>query len=140
MPAANHSDASVENTIPVLAVKDVQTSLRFYQDKLGFKLDWGGDGATSHIASVSRDGHAIMLQKGEKGSPTTVWIGGPGMLPLYEKCTTNGVTILQPPTNQHYALEMRLEDPDGHILWFGTEPRTDTPFGQRPAELFAPAK
>jgi hypothetical protein len=72
MPTANASvtgvvDAgcNVENTIPVLAVSDMQVSIRFYRDLLGFKLDWGGENDSSQIASVSRDGHAVMLQRRE---------------------------------------------------------------------------
>lgn len=126
---------SVENTIPVLNVRNVQTSIRFYTEKLGFECDWGGEGKESHIASVSCDGHAIMLMKSDTISPTTVWIGGPGMIALYERCKTAGVKILQRPTNRYYALDMRLEDPDGHILWFGTEPQKDTPFGQVPKQF-----
>ena len=55
----------VENTIPVLAVADVPASIRFYREKLGFQLDWTGDGDPPHIASVSRDGHAIMIYRHE---------------------------------------------------------------------------
>jgi catechol 2,3-dioxygenase-like lactoylglutathione lyase family enzyme len=50
----NDSQRHVECTIPVLPVSDLQRSVQFYTETLGFVLDWGGDqGAT--ICSVSRD-------------------------------------------------------------------------------------
>src|SRR5262249_9163247 len=68
---------TVENTIPVLAVADVRASIRFYCDNLDFKLDWQGDADPPHIASVSRDGHPIMLQlrfgKGSGRTPALTW-------------------------------------------------------------------
>ena len=48
----------VENTIPVLGVRDLAASTRFYLS-LGFKLDWQ---AGEISVSVSRDRHPIMLQ------------------------------------------------------------------------------
>jgi len=32
------------------------------------------------------------------------------------------------PTNFSWAYELRLEDPDGHILRFGTDPDSTKPF------------
>lgn len=125
----------IENTIPVLAVADVPSSIRFYRDVLGFNRDWGGEGDSIHIASVSRDGHAIMLQRREPAVPGCVWIGGPLFVSLWEKIRSSGdITVIQRPTNQRWALEMKIKDPDGNILWFGTEPLSGVPFGQEPAE------
>ena len=42
--------------------------------------------------------------------------------------------VVQRPTNQTFALEMKIKDPDGNILWFGTEPLKDVPFGQEPPD------
>ena len=119
----------VECVIPVLRVNDLAASLRFYGDMLGFTKDWGGDGDSPEIASVSRDGHAIMLCQGANGQPGMwVWIGVEDVAPLYELFQARGVNILQPPTNRPWALEMKISDPDGHVLWFGSEPLADQPF------------
>jgi catechol 2,3-dioxygenase-like lactoylglutathione lyase family enzyme len=125
----------VENTIPVLAVSDLQASICFYRDVLGFKLDWGGDTAASQIVSVSRNGHAIMLHRREAAAAGCVWIGGPMLVSLWDKIRSCGDDIVvQRPTNWRYALDMRIRDPDGNILWFGTEPLKDVPFGSEPAD------
>jgi catechol 2,3-dioxygenase-like lactoylglutathione lyase family enzyme len=120
----------VENTIPLLAVSDVPASIQFYREVLGFKLDWGGQGDTLHIASVSRDGHAIMLQRGQPVAPSCVWIGGTLLLDLWKRIKSGSyVKIVQRPTNQPWALEMKIQDPDGNILWLGTDSLVNIPFG-----------
>ena len=146
MPTANASatgevaaGCKVENTIPVLAVSDLQVSIRFYRDVLGFKLDWGGENDSSHMASVSRDGHAVMLQRREPLAPGCVWIGGSILVSLWDIIRLRAdVKVVQRPTNQHWALEMKIKDPDANILWFGTEPLKDIPFGNEPADSQLP--
>ena len=124
----------VENTIPVLAVSSVAASIRFYCEVLGFVRDWGGDGELADIASVSRDGHAIMLQRRQPVGGGYVWIGGPGLVALWRKIGGGGVvTIVQRPTNQRWALEMKVKDLDGNVLWFGNEPMEGVAFGTEPA-------
>jgi catechol 2,3-dioxygenase-like lactoylglutathione lyase family enzyme len=121
----------VENTIPVLAVADVPASIRFYCDVLEFKLDWRGEADPPQIASVSRDGHAIMLQQFQPGAPGCVWVGMSGLASLWARVRSNArVAVVQRPTNHHWAVDMKIEDPDGNVLWFGTEPLTNVPFGQ----------
>jgi hypothetical protein len=48
--------------------------------------------------------------------------------------SNSNVIVVQRPTNQRFALEMKIKDPDGNILWFGTEPLEGVPFGQEPAD------
>jgi catechol 2,3-dioxygenase-like lactoylglutathione lyase family enzyme len=133
------ADHLVENTIPVLAVSDISASIRFYCEVLGFKHDWGGDGNLSHIASVSRDGHAIMLQHRDPLNAGCVWIGGDVLIPLWDKIRSSGdITIIQRPTNQPWALEMRIKDPDGNVLWFGMDSLEGVAFGTEPDDSQLP--
>ena len=47
---------------PVLHVKDVEASLRFYVDGLGFTSPWYYDeGERAHVAQVERQGCALIL-------------------------------------------------------------------------------
>lgn len=114
----------VENTIPVLPVKNLLRSKEFYTDKLGFQVDWGraeGD----MICQVSRDGQRIMLtEDGSLGSPGCVWIGLETDR-LFQELAGNGVTILEGPRNKPWAYEMFIQDVDGNVLWLGTEPKTE---------------
>lgn len=117
---------AVECVIPILRVTNLEVSLAFYQN-LGFGVDWRTP--DSAMASVSRDGHCLMLCCGAQGQPGTwVWIGVGDIVPLYEQATAQGLAVDLPPTNFYWAYEFRLEDPDGHILRFGSEPRDDLPF------------
>jgi hypothetical protein len=135
MTATPREAEVIENTIPVLAVADVGASIGFYRDLLDFKHDWSGSADPPQIASVSRDGHPIMLQRRDPVTPGWVWIGTSGLVSLWERVrSNNNVAVLQRPTNQRWALEMKIKDPDGNILWFGTEPLQDVPFGQEPAD------
>jgi hypothetical protein len=134
MPAA---EKTIENVIPVLAVSDVNASMQWYESKLGFKTEWGGE-PKSAIGSISRDGRSIMLQKRTPAGPSTVWIGC-DIASVYKQCMDAGLPFVQRPTNQAWALEMRIADPNGNILWFGGEPLKDVPSGQVP-EAFREAK
>ena len=65
--SANAATIRVDGIVPILNVKSLGASVRFYVDLLGFKVDWeGGD-----MASVSRDGQPIMLCQGSQGQPGT---------------------------------------------------------------------
>ena len=120
----------IENTIPVLAVRDVQVSLRFYCDLLEFQRDWGGDGEMSDIASVSRDDQPIMLQRRNPAGSGCVWIGVSSLVSLWNLVRSNeAIRVVQPPTNHRWALEMRIHDPDGNVLRLGSENKPGEPFG-----------
>jgi catechol 2,3-dioxygenase-like lactoylglutathione lyase family enzyme len=121
------SSIRIENIQPILSVKDMMVSRRFYRDLLGFdEADWGNNNFTS----FSRDKAGIYLCKGDQGNPGTwIWIGFNGdIYKLHDELKTKGVNIKQPPMNFSWALEMHIEDPDGHTLRFGTDPDYKKPF------------
>ena len=71
----------------------------------------------------------IYLCRGGQGQAGTwVWIGVEDVATLYEEYQASGANIRQPPENFPWAYEMKVEDPDGHVLRFGSEPRPDLPF------------
>ena len=116
-----------EHAEPILRVSDMPTSLRYYVDVLGFRnADWGSEGFTR----VTRDGAGIYLCRGDQGAGGTwVWVGVEDALGLYREYQASGARIRQRPLNQAWALEIQVEDPDGHVLRFGSDPLTDRPFG-----------
>ena len=116
----------VENITPILPVEDMSRSLAFYVNILGFtNADWGDDNFTC----ISRDKRSLYLCKGGQGSPGTwVWMGvDADIIELHQSLLSKEVTIKLPPTNYSWALEMHVQDPDGHILRFGTEPNNELP-------------
>ena len=47
---------------PFFIVKDLQASIAFYRERLGFQLDFQGPDGDVYYAGVSRDGIGIMLK------------------------------------------------------------------------------
>lgn len=125
----SNASERVENTIPVLPVRNLACSLEFYTQTLGFQVDWGGEEG-SRIASVSRDGCPIMLAEGLSNAPPQwVWIGLHDDS-LFAEWRKAGVLVRQEPQNWPWAYEMKFEDSDGNVLWLGTEPRSLSSHGQ----------
>ena len=120
----------IENIQPILSVKDMNASRHFYKDILGFEeAVWGTDDFTS----VNRDNAGIYLCKEGQGNPGTwLWVGFDGdIFQLHDQLKAKGVAIQQPPVNYSWALEMHIEDPDGHVLRFGTDPDYNKPFSDQ---------
>jgi catechol 2,3-dioxygenase-like lactoylglutathione lyase family enzyme len=110
-----------ENSQPILRVEDMQASLRFYVDLLGFRnVRWG----TDEFTSVNRDRAGVYLCRGGQGQGRAwLWMGVEDVEKLHEEYKARGVTIRMPPTNYPWALEMHVEDPDGNVIRFGSDPK-----------------
>jgi uncharacterized glyoxalase superfamily protein PhnB len=115
----------VEHADPILSVTNLAVSVAYYQEVLGFRnAPWGGESFTA----VTRDGACIYLCQGGQGGPGTwVWVGVEDVAALYDEYQASGARMRMPPVNYSWAYEMQVEDPDGHVLRFGSEPRTDIP-------------
>jgi catechol 2,3-dioxygenase-like lactoylglutathione lyase family enzyme len=105
-----------ENIIPVLPVRDLERSIEFFRQILGFELQW----KSPKVCSVGKESYSIMLRETDDGSKATVWIGLHDAS-LYPRIIDSGATIVQAPTKQPWAYEMRFADPDGNTLWLGTD-------------------
>jgi predicted enzyme related to lactoylglutathione lyase len=121
MKQGNVERTRFECANPILSVADMARSLRYYVEVLGFEnADWGGDDFTC----VTRDGAGIYLCEGDQGqSGTWVWIGVGDVESLHEEYKARGATILHSPENFPWACEMKIGDPDGHVLRFGSDPK-----------------
>jgi catechol 2,3-dioxygenase-like lactoylglutathione lyase family enzyme len=111
---------------PILHVKDVETSLRFYVDRLGFTCPWRFD--TDGVAQVDRQGCALILANTwpEKIGKATIFISL-NVEPHSREATTAAVDALRAeleakgvPVREGswgYRL-MVVADPDGNQLLF----------------------
>ena len=116
----------IENVNPILNVADMKASLHFYINLLGYRAaDWGMDSFTS----VERDNCSIYLcENGQGAKGVWIWMGFDGdMNALRDYLYQNGVRIIMEPTNFSWAMEMHIEDPDGHVIRLGTEPDSSKP-------------
>jgi catechol 2,3-dioxygenase-like lactoylglutathione lyase family enzyme len=114
---------------PVLHVKDVEASLRFYVERLGFTSPWryGEDGKT-HVAQVERQGCTLILadtwpEKAGKGlvfvslnvEPETSAAAAAAVDALRAELEAKGVTVKD--GSWGYRL-LVVDDPDGNQLFF----------------------
>jgi len=114
--------------IPVLRVESVRAAVDYYMGVLGFRLEWSHEGS---FASVSRNKCNIFLCEGDQGHPGTwVWIGVNDAAALDAEFREKGAKIRHPPTNYPWAYEMQVEDLDGNVLRFGSDPIAGQPFGE----------
>ena len=114
---------------PVLHVKDVEDSLRFYVERLGFTSPWryGEDGRV-HVAQVERQGCALILadtwpEKLGKGlmfislnaEPATREAAVAALDALRSELESRGATVRD--GSWGYRL-LVVDDPDGNQLFF----------------------
>ena len=114
-----------EGSQPILCVSDLEASVRYYVDVLGFRIDFH-----EAIASVSRGRCALFLVQGDQGAPGSwVWVGVSDVDLIHAEYLRSGARIRQPPTNFPWACEMQVEDLDGNVLRVGSESKPQQPIG-----------
>ena len=115
-----------ENASPILPVADLEASLKYYMEVLGFKVNWHVPG----FASVGRGGCNIMMCEGEQGHPGTwVWIGVDDADAVYQEYLAKGAKVRHPPSNYPWAYEVQILDLDGNVLRLGADQKKDHPLG-----------
>lgn len=106
---------------PIYSVDDLQASLRYYREALGFRVDWT-HGEPAGFASVSRGEGTVFLCEGCDG-PSGAWsmMFSPDVDRLHEELRGRGAIIRMVPTNMPWGLrEMNVADLDGNVLRVGT--------------------
>lgn len=123
-----------KNLIPLLDVSDVESSILFYSEALGFKIEdqltW--DGKTDW--ALLKSGRAkVMLSQGtdaiansESVAPNSVLFFYPEDTQwLYATLESKGYEMTNVQKGQAGAKEFCLTDPDGYVLWFSSKPLGD---------------
>ncbi|MFY9843661.1 MAG: VOC family protein [Terriglobales bacterium] len=118
---------SLGSAIPVFRVKDVDASIAYYLNALGFELRWR---APDGFACVAREKCSIFLTDDNQSQPRMwVWIGVQDVRALHDEYVTSGGKIRNPPNNFEWALEMQVEDLDGNVLRIGSDAEKEKPLG-----------
>jgi catechol 2,3-dioxygenase-like lactoylglutathione lyase family enzyme len=112
---------------PILRVADLDASVAYYVERLGFRLQWRAD----PVASVGRDEATLMLCMGDQGQAGAwVWGTTSDADVLYAEFETRGAQLRHPPTNYPWgSRECQVSDPDGHVLRFGADLLPGAPMG-----------
>lgn len=116
------------SAVPILRVENLDASVAYYIERLGFELQWRWE----PLASVGRGRTSIMLSEGDQGQPGTwVWIAAGDVDELYAELIQRGARVRHPPTNYPWgSRECQVTDPDGHVLRFGAGSRAGDPIGE----------
>ena len=100
--------------LPVFRVKDVDASIAYFRDALGFELRWR---AHDGFARVGREECSIFLTNDNQSPPQMwVWICVQDVRALHAHYVTSGAKIRNPPHNFDWGVEMQVEDLDGNVL------------------------
>lgn len=109
---------------PVLQVADLEASVAFYGDKLGFRAD--GDPSIYRVRVTrgdwSHQQSGMWLERANQPPPVScVRINVVGALAtLYDEFQAVGVTVVQTLQREADTLFFGIADPDGHTLLFAT--------------------
>lgn len=113
---------------PILRVQSLRAAIDYYCEVLGFETIWKHE---EFFACVGRDDCRIFLSEGDQGhSGGWVWVGVSDAGALASEYEASAARIRNPPTNYPWAFEMQVEDLDGNVLRFGSDPLVDEPYGE----------
>ena len=126
----------LESATPCFSVADIATTMRWYEEQLGFTPDPFPDNEPYVFAILARDDIDIMLQRVEnyqkpdiyKLRSVGVWdayIRMRGVKQFYNEIKEK-VEILKPLRKQPYGYwEFEVKDPNGYVLVFSELIRAD---------------
>jgi uncharacterized glyoxalase superfamily protein PhnB len=117
---------SIKTAAPQFLVAELGDALSFYEEKLGFTIDFV---YRDFYASVSRDGATIHLKCAPKleaerahrrsGEHLDAYLDVSGAESLYEELAGRGVSVLRSLETRPWGRrEFYVQDPDGYILCF----------------------
>jgi catechol 2,3-dioxygenase-like lactoylglutathione lyase family enzyme len=114
-----HADLSCPR--PILHVRSLHASQRYYRDALGFKIDWE-HGDPPDFGSVSRGDTVLFMCQGCQGNPGSwMMVFTPSVDRLHDELVRKGAIIKSPPADMPWGLrEMQVADPDGNVIRFGS--------------------
>ena len=128
---------NVKQTVPFLAVSDMEASIRYYVDGLGFemrhkwidegKLRWcwlQRGGAALMLQEYRTEGHDAWVPDCKVGEGVSIYFICQDALAIYHEVTARGVETAAPFVGNAMWVT-GMSDPDGYQLYFESD--TDVP-------------
>lgn len=123
MPDLSHHFSHAATVMPV---DDMNRSLAFYRDQLGFKVSFTWEDPVSY--AILRGGENVQIHLSLRDTPIGVGTKSGRMVylfvhdidGLYKTFHARKVNIKTPLSEQDYKMrDFDVEDPDGHLITFG---------------------
>jgi predicted enzyme related to lactoylglutathione lyase len=115
----------IKNMSPLFVVSDLEQSLDFYTQKLGFEIDFRYE---DFYAGIIRDGYTIHLKSGSpakeeranklENEHLDLVFSVEDIHDLFNTIKSRTAMIVQPLREMPYGHEFYIADPDGYILGF----------------------
>jgi catechol 2,3-dioxygenase-like lactoylglutathione lyase family enzyme len=139
MTQERKTEPNVTQTVPFLSVSDMEASIRYYVDGLGFEVQhkWVVEGKL-RWCWLQRGGGALMLQQyptkghdswvpeGQVGEGVAIYFQCRDALAIYHEVTARGI-VVETPFVGNAMWVIGLSDPDGYQLYFESD--TNVPEG-----------
>jgi lactoylglutathione lyase len=135
----DEAKSNVQQAVPFFAVSNIEESVRWYVDGLGFamtkewidegKLRWcwlQHGGAALMLQEFRREGHDAWVPAGKVGEGVSICFLCGDALAIYREVTSRGIGASKPCVGNAMWVTS-LTDPDGYKLFF--ESPTDVPEG-----------
>ncbi len=130
-PPARSSNPVLKDAIPILFVRDVEASAKFFREKLGFAIDFL-HGKPPFYGCVSRDGICLHLRyvqqpffaqaSAQEAGLICTFIKVSNVQALFEEFKARSVNFSQKLTKQAWGgTDFHVEDPDGNVICFATQ-------------------
>ena len=116
---------------PFFIVSEVDRTIAFYRDKLGFETRFQEPAENPFFAIVGRDGTQLFLKSGQNVSPLPnpmrhpymrwdAYVDAPDPDALAAEFAARGAAFSEPLKDTHDGLRgFEICDPDGYVLFFG---------------------
>jgi len=115
----------IKKMSPQLLVSDLDSSMEFYTEKLGFDVDFRYE---NFYSGIIKEGCSIHLKLGNPvreerqnkrdNEDLDIVFSVQGIEDLYEEYSARSVEFTQPLRDMAYGKEFYVADPDGYILGF----------------------
>ena len=119
------TSSKIKKMSPQLLVTDLNRSIEFYAQKLGFDIEFRYE---DFYAGISKDGFSIHLKVGKpsveerqnkrKNEDIDIVFSVSSIEDLYKDASNKSVEFTQPLREMDYGKEFYIIDPDGYIISF----------------------